>query len=188
MLDVEKWARLDWWFLEEGAMLLLGLEPFDVYYLILPKPNAKGFDDIYQTASRSAAARTLNASQVRWASPRTLAKHHVPRWQYRWKVSPRDFLAWARKKGYPIPQGLEEAVNRFHPEPKDRPEGGAENSDLTPLKQQNEKPAERAARIAARHEKLKAAGDPHPTKALAAEEGCSESWIRQRIQKARKSR
>jgi hypothetical protein len=106
-LDVEKWARRDTWFLEEGVMLLLGLDPFDVYYLIWPKPNAKGFDDIYETARSSAAADTLKARQVRWPSPRTLAKDQVPRWQYRWKVSPRDFLEWAREKEYPIPQGLD---------------------------------------------------------------------------------
>ena len=98
-------------------------------------------------------------------------------------LAPAEALAWARSKGFTIPPEL---AGIESPRPASMPQVAAQKSDLTPLKQQNETPAERYARIAARHEELKAGGKP--TKTLAEEQGKSESWIRQMIAKARKSR
>jgi hypothetical protein len=47
------------------------------------------------------------------------------------------------------------------------------------LKPQNETPVQRRARLTARHQELKAAGDPHPTKTVAGEEGISTRRVLQ---------
>ena len=39
MLDFEKWARRDYWFLEEFAMLLLGLEELSRFDLPRDRPG-----------------------------------------------------------------------------------------------------------------------------------------------------
>jgi hypothetical protein len=106
-------------------MLLLGFEPFLVTAHRWPKPA--GFDDIYDTATRSIGAGTLRAT----------ARHYV---------RPCDFLAWAHEKEYPVPRRLEELVNRFHAKDEGTPQAGAENNDLTPLNRQNETPDKRRER------------------------------------------
>jgi hypothetical protein len=79
--DFEKWARRDTWHIAEGAMLILGLEPFEIKAdWWPPRSPAPGFLDIYETARRS---RRLTAKGQ--------------------EVSPPDFLAWAREKKYPVP-------------------------------------------------------------------------------------
>lgn len=156
--DFKEWARRDLWHIAEGVMLLLGFKPFNVNAHSWPK-GIEGFDDIYDTASRSIAAGTLRATP----------RHYV---------IPRNFLAWAHEKGYRVPRKLEELVNR-HPKAEGTPQAGAENSDLTPLKPQNETPGQRRARITARHQDLKAGGNRHPTKTVAEEECISEGRVRQ---------
>lgn len=106
-VDFEKWARRDWWFIEEGAALLLGAEPS----AILGEPLKKSFGDICNTALRSIFAGKLLGERVRGQRGQPI----------RWRVSSGDFLAFAREKGYPIPQELKEAVNRFQPNPETRP-------------------------------------------------------------------
>lgn len=103
--DFKKWARRDRWHIAEGAMLILGFEPFDVKAHSWPK-GLEGFDNIYETAIRSLNNEVLRASPMRW-------------------VSPSDFLAWAREKEYHIPEEIEEAVNRFQPKAQSRDQGGA---------------------------------------------------------------
>jgi hypothetical protein len=106
-VDVEKWARCDTWHIKEGAMLLLDIEPFLYDPPCDWQRNVKSFEDIWDTARRSIDAGGLQASP-------------------RFEVRPREFLAWAREKGYSVPSALEKAVNRFHPEAKDRPQGNAD--------------------------------------------------------------
>jgi len=91
--DFKKWARRDTWHIAEGAMLILGLEPFEIKTdWWPPRCPAPGFVDIYETArtSRGLAAKGEGGS-------------------------PPDFLAWAHDKEYRVPRKLEEAVNQFHP-------------------------------------------------------------------------
>ncbi|MCA1854246.1 MAG: hypothetical protein LC647_18210, partial [Beggiatoa sp.] len=59
-VDFVKWARRDLWFLEEGAMLLLGADPS------FPRPLEikKGFEDIYDAARTSIHADTLSARGI----------------------------------------------------------------------------------------------------------------------------
>jgi len=106
--DFNKWARRDTWHIAEGAMLILGLEPFEIkadWYP--PRPPAPGYLDIYETARRS---RRLTAEGQ--------------------EVSPPDFLAWAREKKYPVPPELEEAVNQFPPKAEHRPQGETSDAPL----------------------------------------------------------
>jgi hypothetical protein len=92
--DFQKWARRDTWDVAECAMLILGFEPFDVRDDFWPKPPAPGFKDMYEPLSRS--------FPLPWGG------------LTRRMLTPPQCLAWAREKEYPIPEELEEAVNRFH--------------------------------------------------------------------------
>ena len=71
------------------------------------------------------------------------------------------------------------------PDPRESP-AMADEQKMSTTAEQNETPEKRHAKILARHQELKAARDPHPTKTLAKAEGFSENWIRQMIRKARK--
>lgn len=93
--DFQKWARRDGWDIAECAMLILGFEPFDVSDDFWPKPPAPGFKDIYETLCRS--------FPLPWGG------------LTRRMITPPQCLAWAREKEYPIPEQLEETVNRFQP-------------------------------------------------------------------------
>jgi hypothetical protein len=88
------------------------------------------------------------------------------------EVRPAEFLAWAQGQGVPLLRELADI-------PCPPAQAGAENSDLTPLKPQNETPDARRARIIARHRELKAGGNRHPTKTVAEEERISEGRVRQ---------
>jgi hypothetical protein len=99
--DFNKWALRDTWHITEGAMLILGFEPYEIKTDWWPPPDPPPrFLDICDTARRSRGV-TLKGDEV----------------------SPPDFLAWARKKEYRVPRKLEEAVNRFHPKAEGRPQG-----------------------------------------------------------------
>jgi hypothetical protein len=101
--DFNHWARQDSWHsIDDGAMLIKGFEPVDVQAYWWPP----GFEDI------------LNIQET--------ARTSIYAGRLREREHPRQFLAWAREKGYFIPKELEELVNLFHPEAEGRPQGDAD--------------------------------------------------------------
>lgn len=90
--DFNNWARRDLWHMKEAAMLILGFAPVDVKEHWWPPDFEDSLKDIVESMHRSIEADRL----LEWSNP-------------------REFLAWAREKEYPIPEELEEAVSRFHP-------------------------------------------------------------------------
>ena len=104
--DFNKWALRDTWHITEGAMLILGFEPYEIKTDWWPPPDPPPrFLDICDTARRSCGV-TLKGDEV----------------------SPHDFLAWAREKEYRVPRKLEEAVYRFHSKVEGKPRAGAEDA------------------------------------------------------------
>ena len=106
--DFKEWARRDTWHIAEGAMLILGFQPYEIKTdWWPPRDPPPDFLNICETARRSHGLTAKDEG-----------------------VSPPDFLVWAREKEYPVPRELEEAVNRFHPKAGHRPQGKTSDAPL----------------------------------------------------------